>query len=168
MASSLNVYGISKYRDEATIQHFLNEYVDRVASEDRSDEELMLLPLDNPMESSRVEDFEWEPAQTLTYILKRGLQVPRRAFTVYLLSSKKDIDQVILSFTSDNQVIFGLSINDEEMSSKNEERSRKLLQTLIKHFKCHAGIVAVECPPPLNESDLVSKSSQKTTIDFVL
>jgi hypothetical protein len=40
----LDIYGLTKHRDAETINHFLEEYVDRRAHEDMADEELMMLP----------------------------------------------------------------------------------------------------------------------------
>ncbi len=50
MPPNLDIYGLTKHRDAATIDKFLDAYVDRAASEDRGDEELMLSgPFHNPL-----------------------------------------------------------------------------------------------------------------------
>jgi hypothetical protein len=46
MPPHLDIYVISPARNRETIERFLRPYVDRAASEDRGDEELMMLALD--------------------------------------------------------------------------------------------------------------------------
>jgi hypothetical protein len=163
MPPELDIYGITQYRDKATISQFFDKYVDRFASENRGDEELMLLPLTTSKEHLAVNGYEWEPAYTLTHIVERGLQYPRRAFTVYLLPKDKEFDRIILSFTLDNQLIVGLAIDDEGMQQENIQRARILLDGLMEDFKCHAGLVVCENPPPVSESEFLSQSSTPLT-----
>ena len=111
MPPNLDIYGLTKYRDLNTINAFLDLYVDRAASEDRGDEELMLLPLFPDAHPDKLENYDCEPARTLSNIIQRGLDFPRRSFSVYLKSRQSDIHSIILSFTSDNQLILGLSID---------------------------------------------------------
>src|SRR5882724_13131209 len=84
MPPDLDVYVISPARDLETIERFLDIYVNRAASEDRGDEELMILSLNASEESSSSDDWDWEPAESLTHIVDRELQHRRRAFAVYL------------------------------------------------------------------------------------
>lgn len=112
---ALDVYGLTRHRDAVTLNRFLDEYVDRVASADRGDEELLLEPLDarpGAMEG------EVEPSLTLSHILERGLAHPRRAFTAYLTClpacRQAGIERVILSFTWDDQVVLGLSVSEAD------------------------------------------------------
>jgi hypothetical protein len=78
---------ISPERNRETIERFLTTYVDRVASQDRGNEELMLVALDSSGQPASGDDWDawdWEPAKTLTHIVERGLQSPRRAFSACL------------------------------------------------------------------------------------
>jgi hypothetical protein len=71
-----DIYGLTKHCDVATINRFLDAYVDRAASENREDEELMMEPL--PTQSGTdCAAVEWEPALTLSHIIERGLAFPR-------------------------------------------------------------------------------------------
>ena len=47
MPPNLDVYVVSSARDHETIKRFLNAYVDRAASEERGDEELIMVALDS-------------------------------------------------------------------------------------------------------------------------
>jgi hypothetical protein len=49
MPPNLDIYVISHAQDRETIEHFLSAYVDRAASEDRGDEELMMLAWIRPV-----------------------------------------------------------------------------------------------------------------------
>lgn len=167
MAPNLDIYGITKHRDEATINRFVEKYVDRHASEDRGDEELMLLHNNTTMHSSNPMDYDWEPALTLTHIIHRGLMTPRRAFTVYLSPQDKNLVGIILSFTADNQLVLGLSIDDEGKQIANFEKAKTLLSDLICNFECDAGLILVEEPPPMSKEEFYSKSSAPRTEFFI-
>lgn len=159
MPPELDMYGITKYRDRSTINRFIDKYVDRTKSENRGDEELMLVPLTTSANNLELHQYEWEPAQTLTHIVERGLEYPRRGFTVYLVPKDTDFDRIILSFTTDDQLVVGLAIDDEGMQPANEQKAKKLLDELIQDFHCHLGLVMVESPPPQDESEFLAQSS---------
>jgi hypothetical protein len=152
MPPELDIYVISEARNFETINRFLDLYVDREASEDRGDEELMILPLDIQGDPSEVRDWDWEPAKSLTSIVERGLQYPRRAFTVYLKQQDASLERAILSFTPDDKVIFGVSIDDEGAKPENLERAKNLLHEMAERLHGHAGLIAVEQPPPWTEN----------------
>lgn len=158
MPPDLDIYGLTKHRDVATIDRFLDTYVDRAKSWDRGDEELMMEPLplmlpETDKESAEWEPttFEWEPALTLSHIIERGLASPRRAFTVYLTPKRGDLTRVILSFTADDQLVLGLSINDEGAKPENERKAKQLLEQLMEEYTCHLGLILVEQYPPRSE-----------------
>lgn len=111
-AMALDVYGLTRRRDADTINRFLDEYIDRAANTDRGDEDLMIEPLGGQSEEI---DWELEPSLTFSHIVERGLAYPRRAFTVYFDSlpawHDAGIEQVILGFTRDGQLVLGLSVS---------------------------------------------------------
>lgn len=154
MPPNLDIYCLTKRRDADTINSFLDRYVDRVQSEDREGEELMIRKLDAPADSDEMEDYEWEPALTLSHAVWRGLEYPRRAFNIYLKAKRRDIDQAILGFTTDDQLVLGLSIDDEE-KPENLECAKELLFLLAEDYGCHRGLILVEQPPPNSEEMFV-------------
>jgi len=132
MPPDLDIYGLTKHRDALTIDRFLDAYVDRAKSWDRGDEALMMEPLlltypGEEDESAEPDTFEWEPALTLSHILERGLASPRRAFTVYLVPKRADLTRVLLRFTTDDQLVLGIALDDKGADPKNERRARELL-----------------------------------------
>ena len=166
MPPELNIYGLTKHRDEATINRFLDTYADRFASEDRGDEQLMMLPLGTSSDIQTFDDYEWEPAQSLTHIIQRGTEYPRRAFTVYLSPKHNEISRVILSFTSDDQLVIGLGIDDEGMRPERERQAKTLLQQIVERYACHAGLITSEMPPPLSEPAFRDQSRGPLTVFF--
>lgn len=70
----------------STIEQFLDEYIDCAANEDRDDEDLLLESREyygedwtgEPSETVSEEAYHVEPAHTLSHIIDRGLDTPRR------------------------------------------------------------------------------------------
>lgn len=173
MPPSLDIYGLTKHRNFVTINHFIDAYVDRASSEDRGDEELMIVPLGrtrdswkymmpkvhahhlkhNPSYATQYYEYEWEPAFTLSHSIQRGLDYPRRSFSIYLTSKVPDISQAILSFTVDDLLILGLSIDDEGALPENQLRAEKLLESIARQYDCHLGLIRVDQPPPMSEAE---------------
>lgn len=149
MPPSLDVYVVSKSRDRASIERFLETWIDRAASEDRGDEELMLLPLNATGAPSEVGGWEWEPAMTLTHAIERGLERPPRAFALYLKPRDTLVDGVTLAFTIDDEVVFGVSVDDPDGREDRLVLAEDLLKRLAQDFDAHSGYIAAEEPAPL-------------------
>jgi hypothetical protein len=138
---------ISKRRDHASIDRYLQAWLDRAASEDRGDEELMMLPLN--VTPGEVHDWDWEPAVTLSHMIQRGLDRPARAFAIYLQPRETAVDGVTLAFTTDEHVVFGVSVDDPYEGDDRLAFAKELLHRLVEEFDGEAAYIAVEEPPPL-------------------
>jgi len=149
MPPNLDIYVISPARNPETIERFLAAYVDRAASENRGDEELMMLALDSSGQPSTGDDWNWEPSKNLTHIVDRGLQFPRRAFSVSLKTLDASLAGAVLAFDVDNQVIFGVSMDDEGAKAENLERAKTVLHEMAQTLGATRGFIGVEEPPPL-------------------
>jgi hypothetical protein len=147
----LDIYCLTKLRDAETINLFFDRYIDRIQNEDRGDEELMILKIDADPDSEESQNYEWEPAITLSHAITRGLDRPRRCFTLYLKSQKTEFSRVILSFTTDDKMILGLCIDDAGAKPKNLARAKELLSMMVEEFGGYRGLILVEDPPPDNE-----------------
>jgi hypothetical protein len=148
----LDIYCLTKLRNAEMIDRFIDLYVDRDLSEDRGDEELSIHRLDAPLDFDDGElASEWELAHTLSHSIQRGLDYPRRCFTLYLKSKQAEFTRVILHFTADDRIILGLCIDDEGAQPKNLERAKTLLTTLRTEFSGDRGLILVEQPPPDSE-----------------
>jgi hypothetical protein len=154
MPPDLDIYVLSKSRDRDTLERFISTHVDKEVEENRGDEERMILPLGTAKDPSERDRWDWEPAVTLSHILDRGLDYPRRAVTVYLKPQDEALDRIILAFTSDNQVVFGLSIDDADEKLENIDLAKRLLYDLAESFNGHLGVIASEEPPPLFEDKI--------------
>jgi hypothetical protein len=144
---ALDVYGLTRHRDLATMARFLDEYVDRLVSADRGDEDIGLEPLVTLPEETEAR-WEWVPSQTLGHILVLGLAYPRRAFTVYLkclpACHESRIERAILGFTRDDQLVLGLSISTGEnmWEASGRQARRKHMSSLRTSLKHIGGISA--------------------------
>jgi hypothetical protein len=173
---SLDIYALTRQRDRATIERFLDEYGDRVADEERGDEELMIESpaffgedwAAQPPVAIPETAYEWEPSRTLSHIIDRGLDYPRRAFTVYLTAKAPDVDRITLAFTRDDQLVVGLSIDDEGAQPENEVIAKALLGHLMEAYGCHAGLVIVETYPPQGEREFQARAQHPLTVFYTV
>ena len=161
MPPSLDIYVRSRSRDRETILRFVERYVDRDASNDREDEELMILRLG--ARPSDLAPWEWEPARTLDHIIERGLDVPWRAFTVFLKTRDERCDGAELGFTVDGSVVFGLSVDDAEgvdfgggpvdadAAARNCACAKEILHELAADLGGDAGFLAWDQTLPLRD-----------------
>ena len=149
MPPNLDIYVISRSRSRDMIERFLNTYVDIEASADRGREELMLLPLGSSESPPRLEDWDWEPSGTLSNIIERGLQHPPRAFSVSLRTRNTSLAGSTLGFTADDQVFFGLSLDDEGADPENLAKAKELLYEMVESLQGRSAFIGVETPPPL-------------------
>jgi hypothetical protein len=101
----------------------------------------------------RLDQWEWEPSLTLSNIVQRGLTFPGRAFFVSLKCKVPEFVDGTLAFTTDNQLVLGLSIDDEGAQPENLSRAKVLLQELAQKYTGNLGAVVGEQPPPLNEGE---------------
>jgi hypothetical protein len=171
MPANLDIYCLTKHRDLETINHFLDNYVDRATSEDREGEEVYLIP-DHQGEGSW--EPQWEPALTLTHMIQRGLDYPRRSFSVYMdTQSALNMTGALMHFTSDDRLVLGLSIGDkgdysdgELTDSESELRAKAILERLAEQFNCHLGWITVEDPPPHSEAEFREAWKKPLTIYF--
>jgi hypothetical protein len=179
----IDIYGLTKHRDTETIKRFLDEYVNESAHEDMGDEELMMLPLGrkkwgikyvspkaheqamrhDEAYSEQFHEPEWQAAVSLRHVVQMGLDYPRRAFTVYLRPREQGIDDVTLSFTVDDMLILGVSVDAES----EERRGRELLEKIMQHYDCFLGMIAAEEAPPVSEEEFRSAGVRPHNMYFV-
>jgi hypothetical protein len=165
MPPSLDVYVVSKRRDRTTIERFLERWIDRPASEDRRDEELMMLPLGATDASANVA-WEWEPALTLTHAIQRGVDVPSRAFVLYLKPRESLVDAVTVGFTADDRVVFGVSVDDPLWSDDRLVFAKDLLLKLADEVEADSGYIAAEEPAPLFAATIPPKDASRVLFSW--
>jgi hypothetical protein len=168
--SFTDIYGLTKHRNRATIDRFLDRYIDRAAEEQRDGQELLVESLDKePGIRELFDEVEWVPVQTLTEGISLGLAHPPRCFAIYLHHMRQPgIDRVILGFTRDALVVLGICIQHPEESESREpspeeraaweEQVRAILLGLMQEFECHLGIAGYEFPPPAEEAECYTEA----------
>jgi hypothetical protein len=166
MPPFLDVLVLTARRDMATIDAFLGAHVDRQRSEDRGDEELMVVPLDG-MAPSTLAEHEWYPAGTLSRVIAFGLSRPSRAFWIYVEPSDPTIAAATLGFTRDDKLVVGVSIDDPHEEPANEQRATALLAELMQAYDAIVGMVTVEAPVPLTEDEMRGRRGDLLTFAFV-
>lgn len=160
MPPLLDVYILTQERNIETLNQFLDFYVDKKANMDRGDEELMMLPLGSATTPRELDEWEWIPALNLNNMIRKGLDYPRRAFTIYLPPAHQSIERAIVAFTQDDHLILGISIEDEEKSDANLELAKSFLHQLANSFNGIEGFIAWEEPPPLLQTEFSSHAQQ--------
>lgn len=164
MPPALDIYVLCLNRDRATIERFLDLFVDRKVAEHRSDEQLMMLPLGADHEPETLDEWDWEPAKTLANAVNRGLEYPRRCFALYLEPATSDVETTILQFTRDDKLILGLEIEDPDGDEDNVHWAEVLLNELCSEFSCDRGFIVDEQPPPLDEEEFISEALHEFTL----
>ena len=164
MPPNYDIYVIVKRRDKNILDTFITSYVDRDASEDRGDEELMILPADATSNDLEFRKWHWEPAKSLIHSLTRGLVKPYRAFAIYLQAKDSELDRAIIAFTKDDGIVFGLSLDDADERPENLGRAEELMHQLIQIVGGYAALVQVELPPPLSREDFLEAQKCEHTL----
>ncbi len=141
----------------------MDTYVDREQSELRDDEELMMLKV-NSEEAPEDDEYDWEPAITLTHSIQRGLDHPRRCSSLYINSKLPEISGAISRFASDDKLVIGLSVDDSEDKEETLEFSKALLRKIIHVFDCSPGFIMFEEPPPDDEKSFKMKISSEYSL----
>lgn len=90
-----------------------------------------------------------------------GLERPPRAFALYLKPRGTVVDGVTLAFTTDAQVVFGVSVDDPHETDDRLVFAKDLLKRLAHEFDAHSGYVAVEEPAPLVAADIPPADSTR-------
>jgi hypothetical protein len=152
MPPCLDVYVFVNGRSRSLVDQFLDKYVDRAGSEDREGEELLMERLDLPSDTHPAARHESVPTRTLTHAIDLGLGDPKRAFTVYLRPKDSRFSGAILCFTSDDKLVCGLSLDDEDEKKETLDAAKSTLRDLCDQLGSDMGLILVEQPPPSNEA----------------
>lgn len=150
-----DIYVLSSLRDQITLNKFINHYTERTAIEDRKDEEIMVLPLGVAEEENMLlDEYDWMPAINVENVIKIGVSKPIRAFRLYLPSNKNNFSSIIITFTSDNLVIFGLSlIFDNEQGALHS--AEEILKDMMNEYRGSHGGIFCEEPPCLSSKEFI-------------
>ncbi len=147
----IDVYVLVSDRSRESIDKFLNSYIDTEKSNHRGDQESDVVPIGYEGDIENLEDWDSISTQSLEEIVSLGLSYPRRAFTVHLKTKAPEHDMAVLTFTRDDRLVFGLSIDDGMNDPENAERARDLAVQLLNEFDGVRSWFVGEYPPPLDD-----------------
>lgn len=126
-----DIYGFSRKRDSELIEKFLDKFAFRKSIETWEGCELEIF--ENEKYSVKEKKVS---VNTLTEVIAYGINNPNHGFSFYLGSDglKEDIKSLILKFTYDSSIIYGLSIEEnKEYGNGNYKRALEL-ETILKDF----------------------------------
>lgn len=116
MPDYYDIYGLSKQRNKETIEVFLNHFSYRDKIEIRECQEIVVYK----NEKYQIEE-TWITINTLTDVIDFGLANDNHGFVFYLSNDLKEgINHIILKFTFDGKIIFGISIQKERVAENSE------------------------------------------------
>ncbi|WP_327147379.1 hypothetical protein [Nocardia sp. NBC_01329] len=78
----------------------------------------------------------------------------KRAFSLYLRAS--DYYQAIITLTEENDLVFGLSMDDPDNDPAILPQASALMASLAEEFGATTGVAGVELPPPQSSSEWTS------------
>src|SRR6218665_44889 len=139
-----DIYGLSKKRDKETVEKFLSHFSYREKIENREGQEIAVYK----NEKYKTEE-TWTSIHTLTEVINFGLENQNFGFAFYIGDNLKEgINHIILKFTFDGKVIFGISVEENRI-----EDGGKLIDNYDKALEIEKTIAQVT-------------SSAKTSIQF--
>lgn len=163
MSIVLDVYGLTSQRSLETITAFIAEYCDRAAIEDLGDSALMILRPD-AIDPDQDESYDFLPVASLSQAIAVGLAQPTWAFSLYLAARDPAIDQIVVSFCRDQQLVLGLELPDSDAAP---QKAQILLRQWADRYDCRLGLIAVEACPPLDAQDLTRVAQRSLLTLFV-
>ncbi len=116
MSPFYDIYGLSKQRDRETIDVFLDFYCHRELIEDFKGQRVEIAIYKNDKYGV---DERFVPVDYLHEVIAYGLSHQSIGFAFYVgvkSNYKKDIDDLILKFTFDGKMIFGVSIEENRIT----------------------------------------------------
>jgi hypothetical protein len=131
MAPSTDIYIVTEDRSQTCIDKFLSNYACLTTAKTRDNFSVLV---------------DGEGVETGTFVdtIDYGLAEAQRSFAVYFKSAVKGLESVILFFTPDGKLVFGLSIEYDPGSA---EEAKRVLAKLKADFTASLGIITCETAP---------------------
>lgn len=111
MPNYYDVYVLSESRDKRTVEKFLNQFCFRDKIENIEEQEIAV----RKNEKYDVEE-TWIKIKTISEVINFGLKESNHGFVFYISDNfKEDISHIILKFTFDGKIIFGVSVEESRI-----------------------------------------------------
>jgi hypothetical protein len=153
---SLDIYGLSDKKDNKVIELFLSEFTYRDQIEARAGDIVTIFS--NEKYNVYKEDIAIE---TTTDLINLGVRNRNKGFCAYFHRGlKPDITSLLLKFTYDDKIIYGVSVDES-----NESRARDVRDKLITDFCVKDVSIEFENPPADDEAEFYeNKEAWKDTL----
>lgn len=154
MAPCYDIYGLSKQRDKKTIKKFLDYFSYREKIENRAGRGIDVCK----NEKYKTEE-SWTPINTLTEVIDFGLENQYLGFAFYIGDNLKEgIDFIILKFTFDGKIIFGISIEEYRIAGNgklidNYDKALEIEKTITNLTNSAKTSIQVEYAPSDDEEE---------------
>lgn len=149
-----DIYALSLRRDEATINKFLDTYAYRDKIEDQAGQEISVSVDD----ADAAADLNVN-INTLTEVIDLGLNNMDMGFVFYIGDHlKSGIDHIVLKFTYDRKMIFGISLEEKVMDGAgvlvdNYPKAMELEQAIAALTHAVKTSIQFEYPPADDEPE---------------
>ncbi|MEA5257880.1 hypothetical protein VB264_08785 [Arcicella aquatica] len=148
-----DIYGLSKQRDKVTVEKFLDYFSYRDKIENREEQEIFVYK----NEQYDVEE-TWTSIRTLTEVIDYGLIHRNYGFAFYIGDYlKKEVSHIILKFTFDEKIIFGISIEEKLLKNgsliDNYDKAFEVEKLIIELTNATKTSIQVEYAPSDDEDE---------------
>lgn len=156
MPPCYDIYVLSSQRNAATIERFLNRFSHRERIENREGQQIAVYKNEKyGIRESLI------PIETLTEVIEFGIAHPHLGFSFYISDHLKgEISYIILKFTFDEKIIFGISIEknritDRGTAADNFDSATALAQEMKELTGASHSLILTEYAPPDDEDEFV-------------
>lgn len=152
-----DIYGLSLQRDKETVERFLNHFANRDKIEDRESQEIAVYK----NEKYKTEE-TWTSIRTLTEVIDFGLKHPNFGFAFYIGDNLKEgINHIILKFTFDGKIIFGISVEEHRIVNDtklidNYDKALEVEKKIAELTNSNKTSIQFEYPPANDEEEFDS------------
>lgn len=145
-----DIYGLSTQRDAVTVERFLNHFCDRAQLEPLVDTWLQVWP-NEKYQTPEVE----RPLHSIAELLAYAVANPSHAFVFYNQKGlRDDVTCMILQFTYDAKVVFGISIETNTVDGTDTYAQAITVEAEIRHITgATKSYIAAEYPPAQDEEE---------------
>lgn len=149
-----DIYGLSDKRSKKTVEKFLCHFSNREKVENKDGQEIMVYQ----NEKYNIEE-TWKTISTLTEVINFGIENQYLGFVFYIGDNlKHGIGQIILKFTFDQKIIFGISIEEKSISENgklhdNYDKAVEIEKIIVTLTNATKSSIQFEHPPADDEEE---------------
>lgn len=150
MGAFYDIYGLSLRRDETTVERFLKHFCYRESIEPISEKWIQV----QSSEKYQVSEVEL-PLNSIAEMLEYAICNPTHCFVFYnQVALKAEIKCIILKFTWDEKIVFGISIEEWTASGTDNYLQARIIEAEIKLItESYKSYISVEYPPASDEEE---------------